>query len=88
MREECWNSLPEILIITDKFDPDNPSITNAAEHMLIRIQRETVLPRSIIYRHTEGMWGRLKVNGLGRFIGFSPIAPGLDEKLSELDMGP
>lgn len=76
-----------ILCITDLFDPDSPSITvtNAAEHVLKKIQRDTPLPKMIIYRDTEGCWDRLVINDLGLFVGFSPIIPGLEEKPKELD---
>lgn len=76
-----------VLCITDLFDADNPSITvtNAAEHVLKKIQRDNKLPQMIIYRDTDGAWDRLVINELGIFIGFSPIAAGLKTKPTELD---
>jgi Ni,Fe-hydrogenase III small subunit len=76
-----------VLCITDLFDADNPSITvtNAAEHVLKKIQRDTPLPKMIIYRDTDGVWDRLVINERGVFAGFSPISPGHNAKPTELD---
>lgn len=76
----------KVLCITDEFDAQNPSITvtNAAEHVLKKIKRDTELPQMIIYRDTDGVWDRLVINDNGLFMGFSPIVPGLKEKPSDL----
>lgn len=76
-----------VLCITDQYDERVPSITvtNAAEHVLRRIQATSQLPELIIYRDTDGRWDRILVDAERRFKGFSPILPGHGEDLRDRD---
>lgn len=67
--------LPDVVLITDDFDPAHPTmtVTNGAEYIVNMLVRRRVLgERRLLYRDTEGYWDEIRVHE-GRFSGFAAI---------------
>lgn len=73
----------KILVIVDNYSDDNPSmsVTNAVESVLEAICKQLgSLPAYIIYRDSEGEWGRLSAATDGEFLGFQPLGERITEE--------
>ncbi len=78
----------KILVIVDEWSEANPSlsVTNAVEDVLASICAELgSLPAYIIYRDSEGEWGRLSAATDGEFLGFHPLGERITEEYVAID---
>jgi hypothetical protein len=75
-----------ILVIVDRYDENNPSVTvtNNIDSVLSDIFSELPkIPSKIIYRDSEGVWDQIMVDLMGNFLTFAPIEVGLHERIKD-----